>query len=170
MNFLKVANLWSDNLPIFASIFEKSRLKNSSYDSVIFGTKIQILSFAEIYWHLLSFTNFCCDLLLILLSFVETSWDLLSFTKICWVLLSFTEFCWVLLRYADICWVFLRITEIRWDFTEFCWDKLRLHIVRKSPKMSHLNFSILPFSTNFCHIARNVEWDFFCDFQTPWIS
>ena len=122
MNFLKVANLWSDNLPIFASIFEKSRLKNSSYDSVIFGTKIQILSFAEIYWHLLSFTKFCCDLLLILLSFVETSWYLLSFTKICWVLLSFTEFCWVLLNFAEFCWELLRYAEILLSFAEISWD------------------------------------------------
>ena len=74
--------------------------------------------------------------------------------------------------------------------------------------MSHLNFWILAFSTNFCPIksdlfdrklqffknspkltifaifdellstqnvniarfARNVEWDFFCDFQTQWSS
>ena len=50
--------------------------------------------------------------------------------------------------------------------------------------MSHLDFSILAFSTkvwpiktellsiqnvNIAHFARNVEWDFFCDFQTPCI-
>ena len=81
--------------------------------------------------------------------------------------------------------------------------------VWKSPKMSHLNFRILSFSTNFwpnkndlsgnnvcklkvfkktpkstifgifnellstqnvnvARFARKVEWDFFCDFQTPW--
>ena len=40
--------------------------------------------------------------------------------------------------------------------------------------MSHLSFSILAFSTNFstfvkyvAHFARNVEWDFLGDFQTP---
>ena len=86
---------------------------------------------------------------------------------------------------------------------------LEIHCIRshclKIPKMSHLNFSILAFSTNFCSIktdmfgntvwpqasgfkktrqnehfyellstqnayvaclARNVEWEFFCDFQT----
>ena len=57
--------------------------------------------------------------------------------------------------------------------------------------MLHFNFWILSFSTNFCPIksdlsgntvwpqlknvnvarfARNVEWDFFCDFQTQWIA
>ena len=81
---------------------------------------------------------------------------------------------------------------------------LLIHSVWKSPKMSHLSFWILAFSTNFWPIktdlsgnpvwpqaldfqkfvifailgifdqnvniarfARNVEWDFFCDFQTP---
>ena len=52
------------------------------------------------------------------------------------------------------------------------------HSVWKSPKMSHFNFSILPFfgifnellstqNVNVACFARNVEWDFFCDFQTP---
>ena len=81
--------------------------------------------------------------------------------------------------------------------------KRAMHIVRKSPKMSHLHFTIMAFSTNFCLVtlfdrklqgfknspkltifgifnkllslknvnlarfARNVEWDFFSDFQTP---
>ena len=85
----------------------------------------------------------------------------------------------------------------------------RSQSVWKSPKMSHLNFWNLSFSTLFCSIktlvtlfdrklqvfknsakwtifaiftkllstqnvnvagfARNVEWDFFCDFQTPCI-
>ena len=46
----------------------------------------------------------------------------------------------------------------------------------KLPKMSHLSFSILVFSTIFCRIkiwhiwlqclTENVEWDFLCDFQT----
>ena len=51
----------------------------------------------------------------------------------------------------------------------------RCHSAWKSPKMSHLNFSILAFLMNFfstqnlnvAHFARNVEWDVFCDFQTP---
>ena len=72
------------------------------------------------------------------------------------------------------------------------------HSVWKLLKMSHLNFLILAFFTNFCpnktdlsgntvwpqasdfqklanmdrfgvvRFARNVKWDFFCDFQTPW--
>ena len=45
--------------------------------------------------------------------------------------------------------------------------------------MSHLNFRMLTFSVNFCHIKiyqsvtlfdRIVEWDFCCDFQTLWYS
>ena len=93
--------------------------------------------------------------------------------------------------------------------TTYIFHNLLLHSVWKSPKMSHLNFSILAFSTNFCPIktdlsgntvwpqtsdfqklakmtifgifdkllstqnvnvarfARNVKWDFICDFQTP---
>ena len=50
---------------------------------------------------------------------------------------------------------------------------LLLHSVWKSPKMSHLSFSITAFSTDFCpnvnvaRFARNVvKWDFFYDFQT----
>ena len=51
----------------------------------------------------------------------------------------------------------------------------RCHSAWKSPKISHLNFSILAFlmnlfstqNLNVAHFARNVEWDFFCDFQTP---
>ena len=56
------------------------------------------------------------------------------------------------------------------------------HSVWKLLKMSHLNISILAFSTNLCPIkldlsgntvniarfARNVKCDFFCDFQTLW--
>ena len=89
-----------------------------------------------------------------------------------------------------------------------CYDFGSYHSVWKSTKMSHLNFWILAFSTNFCLItilktlfdrklqffknspkwtifgifnyllstrnvnvarfARNVEWGFFCNFQTPW--
>ena len=89
-------------------------------------------------------------------------------------------------------------------------DIFRPHSIWKSPKMSHLIFWILAFSTNFWPIktdlsgnsvwpqaldfqklaklsifgifnellstqnvnvarfARNVEWDYFCDFQRPW--
>ena len=78
-----------------------------------------------------------------------------------------------------------------------CYEKREkggLHGVWKSPKMSHSSFSILAFSNNFCPIkssasafqqiakclmnlwnvhvarfARNVECDFFCDFQTLWV-
>ena len=71
-----------------------------------------------------------------------------------------------------------------------------MHIVWKSPKMSHLNFSILTFSPIFVQwtclvtlfhcklqlfkiakmidfgifdVHSNVEWDLFCDFQPLWI-
>ena len=35
--------------------------------------------------------------------------------------------------------------------------------------MSHLKFAFLAFYTNFCPVKsdRNVERDYFCDFQTP---
>ena len=77
------------------------------------------------------------------------------------------------------------------------WKSLKktLHIVWKLLKMSHLIFSILAIFTNYClgtmfdrklqflknrqngifkeflstqNVARNVEWDFFSDFQTLW--
>ena len=49
-----------------------------------------------------------------------------------------------------------------------------IHSVWKSTKMSHLSFSILTIfnellftqNVNIACYARNVEWDFFCDFQT----
>ena len=52
------------------------------------------------------------------------------------------------------------------------------HSVWKSPKMSHLNFWRFPtifvlLSTqvvNVARFARNVECDFFCDFQTLWAT
>ena len=58
------------------------------------------------------------------------------------------------------------------------------HSVWKLFKMSHFNFWILAFLTifgilkqllstqnvNIARFARNVEWDFLCDFQTLWIT
>ena len=49
-----------------------------------------------------------------------------------------------------------------------------VHSVWKSLKMSHFHhFFVLLMSTqnvNVARFARNVEWDFFCDFQTPWVG
>ena len=47
------------------------------------------------------------------------------------------------------------------------------HIVRKVLKMSHLKFFFWYWyfqNVNVARFARNVEWDFFCDFQTPWLN
>ena len=35
---------------------------------------------------------------------------------------------------------------------------------------SRQNWLFLTFLLNFCPLARNVEWDFFYDFQTPWLK
>ena len=84
---------------------------------------------------------------------------------------------------------FLVISHFHWDFTN--WQLLlkkfqfQLHSGWKWPKMSHLNFPIVRFwayewtfvtkvlstqNVNVARFARNVKWDFFCDFQTPWLS
>ena len=58
----------------------------------------------------------------------------------------------------------------------------KLTVFENKKKWSHFNFSILTFSIKFCRFklsitnvnvarfARNVEWDFLCDFQTPCVE
>ena len=118
------------------------------------------------------------------------------------------------LLFPDLKNLHFKMTDSQWKNGMFdCFNnvgncKLKwFHIVWKLLKMSHLNFWILSFSTNFCPIKvdlsgntvwpqasgfqklakmdyfgyfwwtfvhskckRNVKWDFFCNFQTLWVS
>ena len=38
---------------------------------------------------------------------------------------------------------------------------------QKLAKMDHFELTFVPQNVNVARFARNVEWDFFCDFQTP---
>ena len=49
----------------------------------------------------------------------------------------------------------------------------KLQVFKKSPKLTIFGiFSELlaTQNVNVARFARNVEWDFFCDFQTPWVT
>ena len=89
------------------------------------------------------------------------------------------------LRRLHSVWISPKMSHLNFEFWHFpsIFDLLKLtclvtlfdrklHVFKKLAKMDHFfaffNEHLSTQNVNVARFARNVEWDFFCDFQTPW--